>query len=110
MPKILTLAATAVTTTYRITSYRVDVEGPRLYIEGEIARAVGETSFTERFNYTARGEEVQAALTDGGTRTAKAIEAGLVPGAAYYAGTRDALYALLQAQGVIPINAINATV
>jgi hypothetical protein len=101
MPKILTLDATSVTTTYRITSYRVDVEGPRLYIEGDIVRTVGETSFVERFNYTASGEEVQATLKDAGARVASSD---------YYAGTRDALYALLQAQGVIPINAINATV
>jgi hypothetical protein len=104
MPKSLTLAATSVTTVYRITSYRVDVAGPSLYVEGEIVRTVGETSFVERFNCTVSGETLQAALADAEQRVT--IAAAMMPaGAAYYTGTRDALYALLQAQGVIPTDA-----
>ena len=93
MPKVLTTKDATLTTTYRITSYRVDVGGPSLYVEGEVERRVGDETFTGRFNCTVSDEVLATALAD--------AEARIRAGASYYVGTRDALYVLLQAHGVI---------
>jgi hypothetical protein len=112
MPKEQSIAIAKASKRWTITSYTVE-PGPvdpmtgTVFIDVRIETvADGSAVDGERVRHTVSGPAVQALLVDTAARLKAYLTAGQAGPIAYYLGTRDALYALLQRDGVIPQDAV----